>query len=165
VPDIDPELAKLLKAMEDHLNRNMPASELADAFGLKRGVSGYIYHTVPLALYCWLRQPGDFIRAIEEVICLGGDADTTGAVTGALVGATVGGRGIPNHLIDSLIEWPRGDAWMRLLAARLAESLAEDGKARPLSPPPYFWPGVLPRNLFFLCVVLGHGFRRLLPPY
>jgi ADP-ribosylglycohydrolase len=28
-----------------------------------------------------------------------------------------------------------------------------------------FWPGVLPRNLLFLTIVLGHGFRRLLPPY
>jgi len=25
--------------------------------------------------------------------------------------------------------------------------------------------GVLPRNVFFLLVVLYHGFRRLLPPY
>jgi hypothetical protein len=31
--------------------------------------------------------------------------------------------------------------------------------------PPYFWPGLLPRNLLFLLVVLLHGFRRLLPPY
>ena len=28
-----------------------------------------------------------------------------------------------------------------------------------------FWPGLIPRNLFFLSVVLAHGFRRLLPPY
>ena len=28
----------------------------------------------------------------------------------------------------------------------------------------YFWPGVLPRNAFFLVVVLLHGFRRLAPP-
>lgn len=29
----------------------------------------------------------------------------------------------------------------------------------------YFWPGLLPRNLLFLVVVLLHGFRRLLPPF
>src|SRR5262249_28280484 len=153
VPDIDLDLAKLLNAMEDHLKRDAPAVELADALGLKRGVSGYIYHTVPLALYCWLRQPGDFLRAVEEVICLGGDADTTGAVTGALAGASVGGRGIPSQLIAHLMEWPRGVVWMRLLAVRLAECFAEEGTAQPLSIPPYFWPGTLPRNLFFLAVV------------
>ena len=30
---------------------------------------------------------------------------------------------------------------------------------------PLFWPGLLPRNLLFLSVVLAHGIRRLLPPY
>jgi hypothetical protein len=28
-----------------------------------------------------------------------------------------------------------------------------------------FWPGLIPRNLFFLAIVFLHGFRRLLPPY
>ena len=28
-----------------------------------------------------------------------------------------------------------------------------------------FWPGLLPRNLFFLLVVLAHALRRALPPY
>jgi hypothetical protein len=28
-----------------------------------------------------------------------------------------------------------------------------------------FWPGVIPRNMLFLLIVLLHGFRRLLPPY
>jgi hypothetical protein len=33
------------------------------------------------------------------------------------------------------------------------------------TPVRWFWPGILPRNLFFLTVVVIHGFRRLLPPY
>ena len=33
------------------------------------------------------------------------------------------------------------------------------------APVRYFWPGVVARNLFFLAVVLTHGFRRLAPPY
>ena len=32
-------------------------------------------------------------------------------------------------------------------------------------PVPLFWPGVIPRNLFFLAAVLAHRFRRGLPPY
>ena len=35
--------------------------------GLRRGVSGYIYHTVPAALYCWLRRPGDFRQAVDPL--------------------------------------------------------------------------------------------------
>jgi hypothetical protein len=36
------------------------------------------------------------------------------------------------------------------------------GKA--LGPVRHFWPGLIPRNLLFLTVVLAHGFRRLTPP-
>ena len=72
-----------------------------------RGVSGYIYHTVPVALFCWLRWPGDFRRAVEEVILLGGDADTTGAVVGGIAGATVGQGGIPAEWLQGILEWPR----------------------------------------------------------
>ena len=35
---------------------------------LSRGVTGYIYHTVPIVLYAWLSFPTDFRRAVEEVI-------------------------------------------------------------------------------------------------
>lgn len=49
---LDAELLDLLGKMEDYLKRNAPAAELADALGLQRGVTGYVYHTVPLAVYC-----------------------------------------------------------------------------------------------------------------
>jgi hypothetical protein len=35
---------------------------------------------------------------VEEVIALGGDADSTGAVVGGIAGATVGVAGIPARL-------------------------------------------------------------------
>jgi ADP-ribosyl-[dinitrogen reductase] hydrolase len=79
LPDADEELQSLLGKLEGHLQRDAPTVELADALGLQRGISGYVYHTVPLALYCWLRHRGSFRRAIEEAIALGGDADSTGA--------------------------------------------------------------------------------------
>jgi ADP-ribosyl-[dinitrogen reductase] hydrolase len=95
--------------------------ELADALGLQRGISGYVYHTVPLALYCWLGHRGNFQRAIEEVIALGGDADSTGAAVGGIAGATLGAAGIPADWLDGLPEWPRSVIWMRWLAERLAQ--------------------------------------------
>jgi ADP-ribosyl-[dinitrogen reductase] hydrolase len=95
--------------------------------------------------------------AIEAVVALGGDADTTGAIVGALVGATTGSSGIPPEWLAGMWEWPRSVRWMR----RLAERLAADGS----SPLPLLWPGLILRNTLFLAVVLLHGLRRLLPPY
>lgn len=99
------------------------------------------------------------------MIALGGDTDTTGAIVGALAGATVGAGGIPGEWLAGLIEWPRSVAWMRALAERLAGRFPVAGDAVAPGPLPLFWPGLLPRNLLFLLVVLLHAFRRLLPPY
>ncbi len=52
LPDIDPQGAGLLGQMEEHLRRNAGPEELAAALGLTRGVSGFVYHSVPLSLYC-----------------------------------------------------------------------------------------------------------------
>lgn len=159
----DAELNALLDQLDQHLQRDAPAEELANALGLRDGVSGYIYHTVPLALYCWLRNPGDFRQAVDDAIRLGGDVDTTGAIVGGLAGATVGARGIPREWLDGLAEWPQTIGWMHSLAARLASRFAGEGTAQ--RAPRYFWPGRIPRNLLFFAVVLLHAFRRLLPPY
>jgi ADP-ribosylglycohydrolase len=165
LPDLDADLGARLDRIEEHLQRNAPAEMLADAFRLRRGVSGYMYHTVPMALYCWLRQPGDFRQAVEEVIALGGDADSTGAIVGGMVGATVGASGIPPEWAKGLLEWPRSVAWIRALAERLAKCFAQSRDGDRPRPLPLFWPGMLPRNLLFLSTVLLHGLRRLLPPY
>ena len=165
LPEADEELLGLLGRLEEHLGRGAPAVELADALGLHRGVSGYSYHTVPLALYCWLRHPAGFRRAVEEVIALGGDADSTGAIVGGIAGATVGAGGIPAEWLEGLWEWPRSVAWMRRLAGRLARQFPAGEVPVRQEPLPLFWPGLLPRNVLFLSVVLAHGFRRLLPPY
>ncbi|MFO0879913.1 MAG: ADP-ribosylglycohydrolase family protein [Gemmataceae bacterium] len=151
------DLLTLLDQIEQHLARQADVAEFAAALGLTRGVTGYILHTVPVVLYAWLRWPGEFRRAVEEVILLGGDADTTGAIIGALMGATLGPGQIPAEWLR-LLEWPRSATWMRRLAGRLA------------SPPPrrplrLFWPALWPRNLFFFLIVLAHLVRRCLPPY
>src|SRR5262249_15937531 len=90
LPHPAPELVGCLPRLEEPLGRGATPAVFVSALGLRRGVTGYIYHTVPMALFCWLRFPGDFHRAVEEVILLGGDTDTTGAITGAIAGATVG---------------------------------------------------------------------------
>jgi ADP-ribosylglycohydrolase len=165
LPDLDDTLRGLVHQIENHLHRGATAAELAEILRLSRGISGYVYHTVPMALYCWLRHPGDFRQAVEEVITLGGDADSTGAIVGGMAGATTGATGIPDEWLRCLLEWPRSVAWMHALADRLARQFSLHGEAIEQKPVPLFWPAILPRNLLFLNVVLIHAFRRLLPPY
>lgn len=161
----DPELLGALSQSELLLKRGGAAREFVEALGLQEGVSGYINHTVPVALFCWLRYREDFRRAVEEAILLGGDTDTVGAIVGALSGAVHGEDGIPKELISGLCEWPRSVSWMRELAARLARQFPEAGEGERSGPVPLFWPGLWLRNLVFWGGVLRYGFRRLFPPY
>ncbi len=128
----------------------------------KRGVSGYTLQTVPAVLHAWLRYPTDYRTAITTVIQCGGDADTTAAILGGIIGAGVGRNGIPEELLNGLIEWPRTVRWMENLAEVYASNQSANSPIR--SPKLPLWK-VLTRNLFFLIIVLFHGFRRLVPPY
>jgi ADP-ribosyl-[dinitrogen reductase] hydrolase len=158
----DPELIDLLERVARGLAGDLSVVEFADSLGLDEGVSGYIYHTVPVVLFAFLRHLGDFDRTVKSVIALGGDADSTGAIAGALAGAASGYEGIPDHLVKDIVDWPRSVSWMKTLADRLALS----GPAgAPQGQIGLFWPGIVPRNIIFLVTVLVHGFRRLLPPY
>ena len=153
---------KLIDPMPAALAAGNSVPEFANALGLARGVTGYIYYTVPVAAYAWLRHYGDFRATLEAALDCGGDTDTVGAITGALAGATVGEAGIPEPWLRRIIDWPRLVRLLRAVAVRL-EQQCETG--RPLGEVRYFWPAVLPRNLLFLLLVLFHGFRRLGPPY
>jgi ADP-ribosylglycohydrolase len=161
----DDELAEILVWLEEDLNRGKSPAEFAASLGLEFGVTGYIYHTVPVALYCWLGSGGCFRQAVEDAISLGGDTDTLGAIVGGLCGATHGMQKIPREWLVRLLEWPRSERWMLELASRLAQRFPDSGDGAAAIPVPLFWPGQLLRNILFLNVVLIHGFRRLLPPY
>lgn len=137
-------------------------AEFAASLGLEQGVSGYIYHTLPVVLHAWLRHPHDFRSAVTEVIRCGGDTDSTAAIVGGIVGSAVGKEGIPQEWLTGLRDWPRSAAWIEELAAQLAEARRHRTPNRPPRLPAW---GVLPRNLVFAAAVLTHGFRRLLPPY
>jgi hypothetical protein len=152
--------------MADHLSRGADPPAFAAANGMARGVSGYAYHTVPAALYCWLRARGDFEQAVESVVLLGGDTDSTAALTGALCGAARP-AGIPPAWLAGLCDYPRSAAWLATLGDRLHErfAVADDGGRAAPGPLPLKWPALAPRNALFATVVLAHGVRRLLPPY
>ncbi|MEI8371696.1 MAG: ADP-ribosylglycohydrolase family protein [Planctomycetota bacterium] len=151
-----------IEQMQTAYRAGTSVSDFAISLGLSNGVTGYIYHTVPIAVYAWLRHYGDFRATVEAVLDCGGDTDTVGAIAGALAGATVGASGIPQPWLHGIIDWPRSIGLLRKVADRLAQQLIT---RRPLGEVSYFWPAIVPRNLLFLLVVLFHGFRRLAPPY
>jgi ADP-ribosyl-[dinitrogen reductase] hydrolase len=156
------ELHDLVAKVVASVNTKQTTEDFAAEIGHTKGVSGYIYHTVPVVLHAALRNPTDFRAAVMETIRCGGDTDTTGAIAGSIVGAGVGNSGIPSEWVASLWEWPRSVAWMERLSERLAE-VVQTG--RPQTALPLFRLGQLARNGVFLSAVLAHGFRRLMPPY
>ncbi len=158
----DGELARLIEDAVRAADEGLSTADFAASLGLAKGVSGFVCHTVPVALHAWLTNQRDFRAAVRAVIQCGGDADTTGAIVGGIVGASVGREGIPREWLDRLIEWPRSTAWMERLAVQLDSTMRSGVATRPIRLPLY---GVIPRNLFFLVVVLLHGARRALPPY
>jgi ADP-ribosylglycohydrolase len=151
-----------LTALEISLNKRESVSDFAARLGLKRAVSGYSMHVVPVAIYAWLRHPGDFRTALVLALECGGDTDTVGTVVGALAGVSAGKHGIPIEWLDTICEWPRSPSIMEQIAARLGTQKITGLSCAPVH---YFWPGLIPRNLLFLTTILVHGFRRLLPPY
>jgi ADP-ribosylglycohydrolase len=141
---------------------NVSVIDFADRLGLQKGVSGYVYHTAPVAIYAWYRHFGDFQGTLESVIECGGDTDTVAAIAGALAGAAFGVTGIPKNWMDGICDTPINVALLQKTAeqlGRLVQTGQSPGRVRCL------WPLSIPRNLFFLLLVLWHGFRRLAPPY
>jgi len=156
------EWQQIAAAIKHSLAAQLPVSDFARRLGLAKAISGYSLHVVPMAVYAWLRHPGDFRAALISVLECGGDTDTTGAIVGALAGATGGKGGIPSEWLDAVWEWPRSCSVMEQIATRLA---TQPTSRRPPGPVHYFWPAVALRNFLFLTTVLLHGFRRVAPPY
>lgn len=134
----------------------------AESIGCGKAVSGYMYHSVPVALHAWLAHPRDLEAAVGAAVRCGGDTDTVGAIAGAIVGAGVGRGGIPASRLERLWDWPRGPGWIEGAARNAIAAVQSRARRSPLYLAP--WNLVL-RNLLFLGVVLAHGFRRLAPPY
>ena len=158
----DEEWLHYVAAIEAAYPERVAVTDFAKSLDLHAGVTGYVYHTVPVAIYSHLLHFGDFRATLEAVLDCGGDADTVGAISGAIAGGVAGEHGIPDEWVSGILEWPRSMGILREAAQRLAKS--REGPD-PIGPVKYFWPGLILRNAVFLVVVLLHGFRRLAPPY
>ncbi|HEY3322356.1 MAG TPA: ADP-ribosylglycohydrolase family protein [Planctomycetota bacterium] len=85
---------------------------------------GYVVHTLEASLWCVARCT-DFSAAVLAAVNLGGDTDTTGAVTGALAGVLHGQQAIPE-------KWRRAIARaddVQALAHALADRIEGDASS------------------------------------
>ena len=156
-----PEFDALMGGVEAALEMGTPTTQFALDYGGRGGVSGYVYHTVPVALLVWLRHPRDCRAAIAEAVGCGGDADTLAAIVGGVVGSA-GAGGVPADWLATIWEWPRGVAWMRRLAQSAARAV---GSGEPARVPRVVPLAGLARNAVVFAAVMAHVVRRLLPPY
>ncbi len=69
-----------------------------------QGISPFVMSSVLWSLYAFLCHPDDYLKAIATAIAVGGDVDTTAAMTGALSGARLGLRGLPLHWAQHLTD-------------------------------------------------------------
>ncbi len=125
------ELLQLLDRAVGSVDRGEGTADFAVSLGLGKGVSGYMYHSVPVALHAWLSHPHDFRSAVLSVIRCGGDTDTTAAIVGGIVGSAVGKQGIPQEWLSGLAEWPRSVAWMERLGEELSAARTTGTVKRP----------------------------------
>jgi ADP-ribosylglycohydrolase len=156
------ELRECLQAAATALSENKSCLEFAESRGWANGVSGYVNQTVPAALYCWAKSPGDFRQCVEDAVLLGGDTDSVAAITGAICGANLGADAIPAQWINQLADWPRSVDWLTELSKALSVTTMERIATRP---PDMRWAASVPRNVLFAAIVVALGLRRLLPPY
>lgn len=111
------------------------------------GPTGYVVHTVNAALKIWRHHPNDIQKAIEAAILMGGDTDSVAAIVGGLIGAKTDlTKAIPDLL--NWMGWPLPDEIM---------SLSPSTKAS--------FGRIWLTHAISLPIIIGYGFRRLLPPY
>ncbi len=154
------EMLDLAKRAANSAGRSQSARAFCDELGLANGVSGYIFHTVPVVLQCWLRHPNDFRAGVQEIILCGGDSDTTGAILGGILGAGVGAAKLPTDWASELWDWPNSPRYIERVARELATA-GDEGVV--VVAPRALFGTPLARNAFFLLIVLAHGLRRMLP--
>ncbi len=136
----------------------MEIEEFVGTLQCRRGVSGFIAHTVPAVVHLWLTShPRNFSRAIEVGVRLGGDTDSVCAALGGLMAIGAGKENIPEKWIKRLVDFPLSVKFIKDSAQSRGAGAANGPTPRILAQ--------LPRNAVFFGAVLAHIGRRALPPY
>ena len=124
-------------------------SEYAKKLDCINGVSGFIYHTVPVSVYSWYVNYDHPEKAIQDVILCGGDTDTTAAITGALAGCChYSSDKFLSELLNKICDSPCSVTYLKKLGIALSQTNAK-------APIFHWW--LLPiRNFLFFIIVLTH---------
>jgi ADP-ribosylglycohydrolase len=84
----------------------------------RNGISPFVVPSVIWSLYSFLRSPDSYWDAIRTAIAVGGDVDTTAAMTGAISGARLGLEALPLPLARQLAD---RDTWSFPMLVDLAQ--------------------------------------------
>jgi len=94
---VDEMLALVEKAVE------LSRKDIDDKEAIRQIGEGWVAEeTLAIAIYCALKYPNDFEKAIIAAVNHSGDSDSTGSVTGNILGAYLGMAAIPQKYIDNL---------------------------------------------------------------
>lgn len=151
-PREDEEWGEVVAMLYRAAKEEVEVEGLANLLGLHEGVSGYVYHSVPVAIYAWWRHFGDYRATVEACVGVGGDTDSVAAMAGGIAGAGVREGGLPEDWCLAFTDRPASLGHLKLVAESLARAAAEGPQpAVSLA----WW--LLPfRNLAFLVGVFGH---------
>jgi ADP-ribosylglycohydrolase len=118
-PLVDPDIprSRALNTLVEEANRHGPEPSC------RRPTMGFPPACIPTCLYL-LIMTDSFEEAITEVINLGGDADSAGAILGALAGAHYGVSGVPERWLAGLHNAEGIALRAQALAQRSAAGLA-----------------------------------------
>lgn len=91
--DYNPEEVKLFDRILEYNIADLPESSIQS--------SGYVLHSLEASIWC-LMTGKNFVETVLKAVNLGGDTDTTGAITGGLAGLYYGFDAIPDKWINQL---------------------------------------------------------------
>lgn len=81
----------------------LSSEEISDLEAIKQLGEGWVAEeTLAIVIYCALKYPNDFEKAIVASVNHSGDSDSTGAVTGNIMGAYLGLSAIPSKYLEKL---------------------------------------------------------------
>jgi ADP-ribosylglycohydrolase len=133
ISPIHPEFASLVTELPAYLAKDQHTTleYIAWSGGREREfedviITPYVIPTVLAALWAVTSYQTSWGDAVSQVIGLGGDVDTLGAIVGGLMGARLGLRAIPEHLVQNVLDSQQLHA-LAIRYAQLIDSLQTVG--------------------------------------
>ena len=81
----------------------MSGEDIDDLEAIRELGEGWVAEeTLAIAVYCCLKYPNDFEKAVVAAVNHSGDSDSTGAVAGNIIGACLGAKYIPQKYLTGL---------------------------------------------------------------